>query len=531
MSGVNQAWLGGNNRRCILVEFTINKLTANSVGSDTTATGTQTLYYSTSGYLTTTSDVYYQPLVMGGLKFTESLSADGGISVTYGDIELANKNGELDAYLDNAKYIWVNGTINIYYGDPTWLSTNLSAVHSNFEQIFSGVIADIDSRNIEVLNVKVRDKLQRLNTPITDIKIGTYGTWAPAGNQTNKDSIKPIIFGEVFNVSPVLIDPAPNTGAAEFIINNGATAEVIEVRDNGVPITVLSVEPSTGTFRIANPLIGTITVDARGQNNSVTFTGGVATLQAGTYTNTIASNIALIATQWGSNPANRLTLSEIDGANFLAFSINADPIGVYITDKENTLDICNNLASSVGAQLFITRQGKLQILRYGVPTTDTSVTITTSDILLNSMGIFNRAEIRAATKIGYCKNWTVQPDLVTAIPTSHKNTYAAEWITVTEINTTTKANYKLDAEPAQIDTLLITDAAAQAEAQRINALYSNTSKTTYSFRGTTALLLLKLGQPVVLKYPRFGLNAGVTGQVVSLSPDWIAGTIDVEVLI
>ena len=53
----------------------------------------------------------------------------------------------------------------------------------------------------------------------------------------------------------------------------------------------------------------------------------------------------------------------------------------------------------------------------------------------------------------------------------------------------------------------------------------------FSLRGYAHLLGLELGQAVTLTAPRWGLNAGQLGQVVGLSRDWLAGRIDVEVLI
>jgi hypothetical protein len=540
-----QTWLEDTAaKRCVLVEATINKLTSDAVGTDTVSIGIVTLYYSSSGYITTNSDVYYQPIVLGGLKFNESLSTDGTISITYGDIELHNYSGTYDKYLDNTKYIWVNGSIKIYYGDPTWVCANHAEIvngtaSSFFELIFDGTIADIDSRDRNVLNIKVRDKLQRLNTPITETKLGYTGVWG-SGNQTNYDSIIPIVFGEVFNVSPMYRDPS----ILEYIVNNGNTEDLIEVRDNGVPVYTDGVwangsgswASNTGIFTLANPLVGTITCDVQGQKQKILFNAdrvSVPTLIAGTYDNNIAGIVALIVTQFG-NIDTKLALSELDPANFYDFYINnTQPIGVFITDRENTLDICNQIVNSLGAQLFFTRKGKLQLLKLGVsiPTgTVARVNITTTDIVANTFYISNRTAVIAATKLGYCKNYTIQSDLVTAIPQAHKDSYALDWLSETVVDVTIKNNYKLNADPIQKDTVLVTIAGASIEATRLNN-YFKYVRTTYKFTGTSKLLSLQLGQEVSLAFPRFGLDAGVVGQVISLGPDWSKGLVEVEVLI
>lgn len=532
MSLATTAWLESASRRCLLVEFRVNKLTSLAVGTDTTSTGIQTLYYGTHGFLTSNSAVYFQPNVANSVSFTESISLDGEISVTYGDVELRNPNGELDAYLDNSEYIWANGAVSIYYGDPAWVCADITAVRNDFELVFEGVISDIDSRTKGTINVKFRDKLQRLNTPITETKIGTYGTWG-TGNQTNKDSIVPLIFGEVFNITPILIDPSQ----LEYTINSGSTEGIIDIRDSGVPINANLVAPDVGTtgkFKLSNPAQGLITLSAQGQKKSVSFIVSRELLEAvyssTTYNNDLVSIICTIATQYG-NTATKLTLEELDPNNLEAFRVgNPYPIGVYITERENTLDICNQLAGSIGSQLFFNRQGKLQLLKLGSPTQDPNTDITESDMVLNSFSITSRSVVRAATKIGYAKNWTIQEELITAIPDSHKTSYATEWLTSTITDTTVKTNYKLDSEPEAKNTNLIRESDATAEATRLNNYFKN-PKTVLSFTGTARLIPLKLGQPVTITHRRFGLDQGVDGQVISLTANWMAGTVDVEVIV
>jgi hypothetical protein len=519
----SQSWLESTGvRRCILVEATVyNLLTSTN----------NTLYFSTTGYITTSSDVFYEPLVSGGLKFTESIALGDTISMTYGDIELNNQNGELDKYLDSTKYIWVNGSIKIYYGDPTWITNNITQIHTDFLNIFNGVIVDLDSRSRTVVNIKLRDKLQRLNTEITDSKLGIYGTWGGGGSgQTNADTIKPLVFGEVFNMSPMLIDPAN----LDYMLNNGEIQGMIDIRDNGVPITAYTITESTGIIRLSKPAIGQVTASIQGRKLSIILTPTSATLSATTYTNKIASLIALIATQYG-NTSNKLDLNtDIDYVNFDYYNTNyTQPVGIVITDRQNTLDICNQLASSISGQLFCTKDGKLQILILGVPISTSivpSVAITTSDIINPTLSISGRSTVVAATKLGYTKNWTVQTGLITAIPQQHKDNYATEYLTTTTTNTTVKSNYKLNTEPVQKNTLLLVKSDAVNEANRLNVFY-NTIHTIYSFTGTSRLMSLKLGQQVTLSHPRFGLDiAPVTCQVTSLSPDWTKGTIDIEVL-
>ncbi len=519
----SQEWLESTTvRRCVLIIIGVYDI---ALGSEVFK------YISNTGYLTGSGDVSFLPIVVGGLNFTEELSVDGGISVSYGDVEITNKNGQYDAWLDTTKFVWVNRSIQVYYGDPTWESANEAAIYNNFELIYNGVVSDIDSKSRDTINFKVRDKMERLNNPITENKLGTYGTWN--GGQPNKDSIRPLVFGEVHNYEPLLIDPS----ILQYMFNDGVSEGITEIRDNGVPlytyptlITGATVNNTTGMFTLISPLVGTCTVSVQGVNKSIDLaTGGLLT---STYSNNIAKLIALITTQYGNTFTKLTGSTELDLANLTAFaSANNQSVGILISDRASVISVCQQLADSIGAQMYFTRKGKLQLLKIGVPTTDPNVTITDSDILFHSLNISNRSTIIAAKKIGYAKNYTVQDNLTTLIPQQHKDMFATEWYTYTSADTTSvKTLYKLNSDPEQKDTCLISLADASVEATRLNN-YFGTIHNTYTFTGRAKLLSLKLGQPVTLVHNRFGLSAGKVGQVISLNPNWSKGQIEVGVLI
>lgn len=872
------------------------------------------LYLSNIGYLTTDNLTMFNPIIVGGLQITESISLEGSISMSFGDIGLSNPNGELDNWLDSTRYIWTNRTVKVYIGDPSWVCTSLAQIHTDFELVFSGLASDIDASSREQVNLKVRDSLERLNTPLTEVKLGTYGTWA--GGQTNQDTIKPVVLGEVFNITPLLIDPSqleymynnpisltlanitqtnppnitdqtqlaittwgtsliraiawngttycivgdsgkvatspdgitwtvqmgtwgttqmngiawngtvfcavggtstgitatspdgvtwtngstiagnglcivwnstifcigggngrfytsttgtstwteivpptwgtatiddlswsgttwcavgqggrcatsssttaaswayqaslatavtsstvtkitwagsqfcagsllskiatsPNgitwtartglstlwaatpevksltwtgtkiialgtlgklaystdgitwvdntelinstwgtnngsainwngvklliagssgkvattthdipTGLVEIVCDNTASLsinlpitftgtsfggittgttyyiksipmvgiitlantsggsnltfttatgilsipssvgseQVIEIRDNGVPIynstitTGATINLTAGTFKLLKNPIGVITMSVQG-------TAGLVNLStkaiSAVYKNTLANIIALICINYGK-ATTRLNVNELDLVNLNTFDLaNPTPIGYCVPDRENILTTCQNILSSIGAQLYITKKGLLQILQIGVPTSDIVVNITDNDIIQHSLSISNKLAVVPSNKLGYAKNWTVQANLVTTIPDAHKATFTEEWLTTTSTDTVTSALYNLTADPIEKDTMLITNIAAYTESVRLTNYYK-TARVVYKFTGTARLFILKLGQSVFLTHNRFNLSNGKTGQVTSLSYDWIAGTVNVEVLI
>ena len=550
-----QSWLEDPTAiRGVLVEATVS-----ISGVETT------LYLSNIGYMTSNASVSFVPVLSNSISLSESISIDGSISMSFGDIEVTNPNGELDGWLAST-YVWVNRAIKVYVGDPRWTCADIAAVRGTFGLVFDGIIADLDSKSRSTLNIKVRDKLERLNTPITETVLGNtyYGTGL---TQTNQDSILPLIFGEVHNIEPLLTNPA----TLAYKVNDGAIEKIIELRDNGAPIytnnnsgVVLSVgvpvgnltgavvDEATGTFTLAQKLFGTLTASVQGIKNGVNLITGATT---GVYTNNIASIIALICTQYGK-ASTRLDASDLDLPNLLDFSTaNTQSVGVFINDKTNVLDICQQIVSSIGGQIYFNRAGKLQLIKLGTAiTSNTSAigsnvggiiitaavntnnsTITDADILHHSLEITNKTEVVAAVKLGYCKNYTPQSGLTTGIPDSNK-TMLAEEVSIIKDNTSASAVatlYKLNTDPEQQDTLLISKSQALTEAtRRLN--YFKVPSITYKFTGTSKLLGLVLGQQVTLIHNRFDLyraGAGRVGQVISLSPNWAKGTIEVEVII
>lgn len=587
----SQTWLEDPSaQRVILVDATVFDIVANQ---------NINLYLSTGGYNTTDGLAAFLPIIANRLTLTESLSKDGdSVGFTFGDIEIHNLNGDMDKYLDNTKYIWSNKPIKIYFGDPGWTSTraNLSI---EFLTIFDGVTDDIDSRTVRTINLKVRDKMEKLNAPVTENKLGTYAinSWGVAG-QKNQDQLRPIIFGEVFNVTPLLIDPV----TAEYMVTTGSASQltgltgegnicesIIEIRDNGVPIygtvgatgilkgaryTIKTVGTTnwtavgaasntvgvsftatangtgtgtatittnisgsntpvvdltnTGTFKLKTPAAGTITVSVQGIKKSTNLTNGAAQT---TYVNTVANIIATIVTQFGK-ASTRLTASDVDWTNFNAFNTvnGTQEVGLYLDNTENVLVACQQIASSIGSQIVMSRTGKLQIYQFGAITPASYTDIGTNDIIFNSFSISDRINAKAAVKLAFAKNYTLQPDLLTYIPASNKQNLATEWMTVTALDNTVKTTYSLDVDPQPKEVLLISDSDAVAESTRLLTYYKSV-RTVYKFVGKAKLLSLTLGSTVRLTYPRFNLTSGSLGQVISLTPNWLSGTVEIEVIV
>ena len=482
------AWLQSSSAtRMVLIEVQVNV-----AGVEVTR------FISSWPYVTGPADfppnVEYLPLATGGLAFTEQVSLTGEAGLSGGDIELDNADGALDGWLAD---VWCNRPIKAWAGDPAW-------PRSDFRLIFDGIVADIGSSSRETLNLSLRDKLQRLDTPIAEAKLG--------GTSPNKDATLPIPFGECHNVTPMLTDPV--TLEYGFL---GAVESSFEVRTNGKPIAV-ALNDQAGRFNLTTPpYSAAITVSVQGD-------------KGGGYAPRIAPLVQRIATAYGK-AADRFTLADLDLDNLAAFdAAHPQLVGLYVADRMNQAQAIQQLAASVGAQALMSRTGQLRLVQIALPAAGVPVQIGPEHMKLGSLRPVQRLPVVAAVKIAFDRNYTVQASLTTSIPPAHADLYATEWLTETAVDAVVKARYRLTDDPPQIETCLKTNADAQAEAARRLAL-NKVQRTIYEFDGEPEMMMLELGQPVVLRDDRFGLQDGVPGVVVLLSHQWLAGRVTVGVLV
>lgn len=446
-----------------------------------------------TGPADTPANTVYLPLVSGGLAFTEQVSLAGEAGLSGGDIELDNRDGALDDWLAD---VWMNRPVKVWAGDPAW-------PRGQFRLVFDGVIADVGSAGREVINLVLRDKLQRLNTPISEAKLG--------GATPNKDAVLPVPFGECHNVTPLLTNPA--TLEYGFL---GAVEAVFEVRSNGKPLDVLH-DDGAGRFRLKNdPFSTAITASVQGDKGDG-------------YAPRIAPLVRRIATGYGK-ASDRFTSADLDLANLAAFDIaHPQTVGLYVADRTNQAQAIQQLAASVGAQALMSRTGQLRLVQVALPGTGVPVAIGPAQMKERSLRAAQRLPVTAAVKIGFDKNWTVQPSLTTSIPPAHADLYATEWLTETVVDEAVRQRYRLSDDPLQIDTCLKTRVDARAEAAR-RLVLNKVPRTIYEFDGEPDMMMLELGQAVTLRDERYGLQDGVPGVVVRLARFWLTGRVTVGVL-
>jgi hypothetical protein len=371
--------------------------------------------------------------------------------------------------------------------------------------IFNGIVADIAPRGRQALALKLRDKLQRLNTPITEAKLG--------GTSEQRDALLPSALGQVFNMTPLLI----NAAILKYRLDVGAIDSIIEVRDNGAPVA-FTADLAAGTFQLHAAPAGVVTASVRGA-------------AAGGYVDTAGQLVKRVVTIYGKE-SDRFMDADLDLANIDAFDVaHQQMMGLPSKERLNVLAACQMLLSSIGAQLVMSRLGLARLIKVALPGAGTPFVIRPEHMVDGTLQPTARTDPVGAVKLGFAKNWTVQDAATLAnLPEVHKPLFTEEWLTTTKTDAATLATYRLNAEPVQIDTMLLTRADADTEAQRRLDLWK-VPRTTYEFEGVPELLSLELGQAVTVYAPRFGMDAGVTGIVISLAPDWETGRVTVGFLV
>lgn len=474
-------WLRADDaRRCVLLEIDMSP----------------TVRLAVVPYTTLPTDpqphVRYDAVVRGGVGYDESLDTRSGRArASYASIELHNEDGSLDGWIDLP---WHNRAIRIYYGDARW-------GREDFRLVAAGVVDRIEARRSS-LSIVLMDKAARLDAAVTDELLG--------GTGQDADRLVPVTLGECHNVTPRLYA----AGLHKYRFHRAAAERVIEVRDNGVPVDFA---PEPGGFRLLQSPKGEITASVQGDT-----TGGI-------YRNTVAALVRLLATEYGN--AQRFTAADLDAANLDAFeAAHPQPVGLYLADRATVMQCIVDLAASVGAQPVMSRTGLLRLLKIELPAPGTPTVIRPHDYELGSLEIAGQIPPIAGVRLGYCRNWAAGQQIAEGVPTEHRDLYAQEWLTRVARSTVVAGEWRIDTETEQVNTLLLRGTDAEAEAARRLALWS-VPRQIVRVTGFAQLLTLELGQPVTLYGDRYGLDAGRTGQVVGLKPDWTAGRCAVEVLL
>lgn len=206
----------------------------------------------------------------------------------------------------------------------------------------------------------------------------------------------------------------------------------------------------------------------------------------------------------------------------------ATPLGLYIKERRNLIDVIDDLVTSIGAFWTFTRSGLLRLGRLEAPAGTADLTLIADDIEAESIGLAGRDLPAASVRLGYAKNWTPQdPDgLAGAVSEADRTLYAAPH-SVAKATNSVSTQHLLAPNPDVVETLIVTAADALTEAERRAALRS-VVRTTVRLTTFAQAHEINLGDVADLTHPRFGFSAGELAVVTALRERALDGRVELE---
>lgn len=494
---------------------------------------------------------------------------DLSTNINYGFLPIMNSDGKFDEWMD---YGFDGRSITLFIGPID------GQVDTDFVTIFDGIIDRLTIDNNNTINLTFRDFTKKLDKPIQDTNYQSGESITFTTNITKTVSItsslantpKPIVYGQVYNIEPVLL----NAQYLVYQVSNEAINAITAVYDRGVRLNAGSgyrVDLSKGILELVNNPSGTITCDVQG----ISIESDYSAPGTKVYSNSLGNIIREICYRAGISNTKLLKYP---------YSCNVG-VGIYIRDRSNCLDVIDSLMSSVNGFVYFDNTGNLIIsslvvanndigskvtnttagLAYGdvvystSPTVDgyilasdtiaeTTVgyslsTLSQQHILIpfnkpfiaDSSSIVGDINIRAfnipnfRTKVGYQKNYTVQTDIAAGTLSADREFMAVEYRSAIVENLALQSKFLSSIERVSQDTQLINSTQAGSLASGLLARYGRQIYTAEFTMLLTDVVSASLGSVVKLVDSRFGLSTGRMATISRISINYLEGIANLAV--
>lgn len=476
--------------------------------------GVEALRYSTHGYISRVFSNVAGVEVAGGDadypywwdgRLTDQIRLErnatrrdgvGGLTRVFAELELLNGDGGLDQMLVN--YSLDGRHARLWVGRPT-------DRFADFGVVFTGVV-EMATVGLNAARITLSDGLAKLLRAINET---TYaGTGGLEGGADLAGKKKPKCYGSVSNVMPPLVDSA----TLVYQVHDDAISDVSAVYDRGIALVKVvgvpaagqySVDTAAGTFRLGTTPAGTVTCNVQGDASG-----------AG-YVNTTSDIVLRMLA------AADLTTSEIDSTAFAALKSDVPAeVGIWIgTETRLIASAVDELLAGVGAFGGFSRHGAFTVDVITSPEGVTpAATYTEREVidmerepLPDMVG-----PIAWRALIGYQQNYTVQNDLAETVPAARRTFTAEPQRVVKHEDSNIKTRYLLAKEYGPVKGLYASEADAQAEVDRLFALWG-VPRGSYRLRLPLTALTRDIGNAIHLTHPRHGFAAGKTVRVLGHS--------------
>lgn len=471
--------------------------------------GLKPIYLSDRKFITEPTDnpanQYFAPLVNNPLQFDTSIwqgSSLGGRSPSFGAIQIANDEDVREI----VTYNWAGRRIVVKAGSSDF-------TYAQYTTVFDGLCNDIEADE-KYITVTIRDNSLKTEQMVSSPLYA--GTGDLEGGDNISGSPKPLCYGQVFNIEPVLVDPANLI----YQIHDGSIQSVDAVRDAGAAITFggdvsditaatvsagqYKTQLSGGYIKLGSTPSGRITADCKGSN-------------AGGYKETVGEIARdLVQTRLG---ARSLAPDEIDVGSFNAVDQSLDSAaGLYITDREPASDILDRLINPCGAYWTFSRRGLLQAGILDEPE-EATYAIDVKNIANDGIQLIQTVTAAWRISIGYSPSWVVQKEdeLVGSTTDEVRSFVGQEYrTTISEDRAVRTRNDRAD--DLSFFTNLADKTRAEALGTRLKRIYGKIRRV-YRVRLHGGLFRVYNGDTVKLTYDKYGLQNGKNLLVVGVSED------------
>ena len=503
-----------------LAEITAYNLTTSTI---------ETLRYSTgTGYVDTVNGTYYEPRIEQPCLMRRDIFNSGKIGGTttssYGELTLKNIDGGLDIF---SGYAFDGRTVTLKVGEP-------NAVYSTFTTV---LIAGVAQAAFEWQRVSIR-----LRDRITDLQKKKVQPLLFAGTNDNisifneggtdlKDAQKPMIFGRVTNLTPVLI----NSFYLLYQISTSAIAEVVNVFDKGAYLARGSDYATSALLRASSPALGAFnTCLAEGMIKLGSTPTGTITVVVWQYKtiedNTVAQIVKRIVTSSGGLTTGDLVLADYTTLD----SQIAANVGLVVSSDMMVSDVLDKLCESIGAWWGFDSLNKFRILRLDAPSSTSVADFDESSIMSierESMSVNSSTDAVYKITLEHDKNWTVQTgdSLASSVAADHKSYLEKEVRKSVKKDDSIKTAHP-NAQEITISTLLCGLKYAEPEAQRLLSIYDPSRIIlTVSVKVDASILsAVDLGNVVKVTSSRYGLSSGKYLRVIGIQTDFENNKLDLK---
>lgn len=444
----------------------------------------------------------------------------GEIAVTVGELEMINTEADYDVLINRPGYGIAGRRVLIKAGR---IVDGEVEAYNNFV-----TIADLTATgwhvDDEILRVTLRDNSYKLEVPAQPEVYA--GTGHLEGGTEVSGKRKPWAFGRFPNVTPAPVIPAELV----YQVSYRAIQQVDAVYDSGVALTLDADYVTSALLRAATLLPGEYaTCLAEGLIRLGGSPDGVVTCtgrgdSAGSYVETTASIVRRIVTV----AASVTDPDDLDVSSFSLVNIQqAAPIGYYLDyqSDEMVVDSVRKLMGSIGGWGHWLRSGLFAVRRFAAP----SIAPISYYDQYDMLAVPKREPLPSAVdpppkrfRIRYDRNWTLQESGVVAVVSDDRRAWLAtpgRLASTSDADATEiLADYPLAQDPEPIEAYFALEADAQAEADRLLALYRD-NRALYRIRVKNRVFAHDLGQVINLAYPRFDLDSGVSTVIVELKDD------------